>query len=450
MKRIVILFGSLLLVTTGMKAQEKDKTINYRRSSLTMVLVEDNSLGKSRNMVVDAYNSHPFPDKYNLHNIADKKFSTEGMPLTKQDYMDAGFYKDTLRKLPDFLKAKKKHPFNKITNLNPEGTVGVVEPTKDELINIYINKYIKEKKIAKQIVASWYNRTPDGKMDWSLLKERALYSASADEKSGDTEQKLTDKLIKDVDVIGNTFVVFNNMEFYENEPVARFIRDAAKAETMKKLAGKPDILMQKAMKGLDDIYEKTKEGYTVKCNTYLYQLDWNEEIAKQTKALFFNNNVTNSKEIWDTTNLYKMKFVGKTVSGSIVTFKIGETRTEEQIINLQVKRTMDNAMAKLQKSYVVFRPVSPIASIDPITAQIGTKEGLEPGQTYEIIVNKPNEFGIPKWVRKGKIKVDKKLPVWDNLPGAEQKDAQGNPLPAASTFKGGKAELGIDYIRLLK
>jgi len=62
-------------------------------------------------------------------------------------------------------------------------------------------------------VASWYNRTADGKMDWELLKARALYSASEFEKEGESKQALTDKLIKDLDVIGNTFVVFNKMDF---------------------------------------------------------------------------------------------------------------------------------------------------------------------------------------------------------------------------------------------
>lgn len=438
---------SLLLgLTFTSIAQPND--VKYRRSNLTMVLIEDDDLGKDKDLVIKAYNSNPFPDKYNQHEIADKSFNTNQLKLTVKDYINAGFYKDTLKTPLDFLKAAKK-PLNKPRFLNNEKTIAVLEPSEEELTNIYVNKYIEEKKIAKQVVATWFNRSKDGKlMDWSLLKERALYSATASEKSDDTEQALIDKLIKDVDVVGNSFVVFNKMKFYENEPVARMIRDAAKNEIMKQMAGKPEIIVKNAIAAIDKTYDLTKEGYTVQCNTYLYQLDWSELTAKKTQDYFFNNNLIDKRsQIWDTTNLYKMKFVGKTISGSIV---VGGKKSIQEIIDLQVKRTMDNAMAKLQKEYVVFRPVSPIASVNPITAQIGTKEGLEPGQKYEILTAKYDEFGIPKWVRKGKIKVDKKFPVWDNLPGAEQKDAQGNPLPAASTFKGGKAEIGLDYIRLLK
>jgi hypothetical protein len=428
--------------------------MKYRRSSLTMVLVEDNDLGKNREMVINAYNSHPFPDKYNLHSITDKRFSTEQMSLTINDYKEAGFYKDTLNKIMDFLKAKKNYPLNKIRMLNSQGTIGIVEPTKEELNNIYINKYINDKKIAKQIVSTWYNRTPEGAMDWNLLKERALYTANQFEKEGDSKQALTDKLIKDIDVVGNTFVVFNKMDFYENEPVARLIRDAAKAEAIAKLTGKPEFLLKKALEGLDQVYEKTKEGYTVKCNTYLYQLEWTEEIAKKTNNWFFNSNVQNTKEIWDTTNLYKLKFVGKTVSGSIVTFKIGETRSQEEIINLQVKRTMDNALAKLQRTYSVFRPVTPVYSTNPLTAQIGMKEGVEPGDKYEILKSETDEkTGLAKWKSVGKISVDKKQPVWDNRPGAEPVlDSNGNPIPvkAFTTFKGGKSATELNFIRFVK
>ena len=443
----------LTILSSHAIGQVKDQT-KYRRSNLTMVLVEDNDLGKSKDMVINAYNANPFPDKYNQHNIQDKKFATDLLKLTIADYKNAGFYNDTLKSPIDFIKAAKR-PLNPIKKLNPEGTIGVVEPSKPELVNMYIDKYIKEKNVAKQVAGTWFNRKPNGDMDWELLKERAMYSATADEKQSGTSQNVTDRLIKDVDIIGNSYVVFNKMEFYANEPVARVIRDAAKIEINKQLAGKPAFLLDKALAGIDKVYETTKEGYTVKCNTYLYQLDWNEQIAKTVNNLFFNNNtIANRAQIWDTTNIFKLKFVGKTTVFSIVTFKLGEKRTEEQIITLQVKRTMDNALAKLQKEYVQFRPVSPIADINPLRAKIGMKEGLEPGQKFELLKIEFDEFGIPKYKNFGSVTVDKKAPIWDNRQGAEpQLDAQGNPIPEVpfTTFKGGKkAEAEVNFIRLVK
>ena len=125
----------------------------------------------------------------------------------------------------------------------------------------------------------------------------------------------------------------------------------------------------------------------------------------------------------------------------------------EEIITLQVKRTMDNALSKLQRSYVVFRPVSPIFGTKPLIAQIGIKEGVEKGDKYEILKSEEDEFGIPKWKSIGKVKVDKKKVIWDNRPNADPlKDKDGKDIPVIpyTSFKGGKKATEMHFIRFLK
>lgn len=446
---------TLMSLSLGItSAQESKNALEYRRSSLTMVLAEDDGLGKSKDMVIKSYESYPFPDKYNLHQINDKKFDPASMKLTVEDYRSAGFYNDTLRTFKDFMLALKK-PFNAVRYVAADSSAAVLEPSDKELLQIYLGKYIKEKGLAKQIAATWFNRKADGSMDWSVIQERGKYSASAEKSDQAESAALQVDYLMDWDLLTNTYTIFHKMEFYENEPVARLIRDIAKVEAMKKLAGKPEILITKTMEGIDKIYETTKEGYTVKCNAFLYQLDWNEEVATKAKKYLFSNTV-DSKTAWDTADIFKMIFVGKITSASIVTFKIGEKRTEAQIIDLQIKRTMDNALAKLQKEYVQFRPVSPISSIEPLTARIGMKEGVEPGQKFEILEVEFNNLGMPVYVQKEKITVDKKTPVWDNRQGSDQEqvtDESGASVkaPEFTTFKGGKkAQPGLSYIRLIK
>ena len=433
----------------------QSSSTDYRRSSLTMVLIENSGLGKSKEMVTNSYYSNPFPDKYNKHEIADNVFNPDALKLTTSDYLKAGFYKDTLKTLKDFLGAAKK-PLNKLRYVTADSSKAVQEPTKEELLNIYIQKYIDEKKLAKQVVATWFDRKPDGKMSWDVISKRGMYSASAEKLENSKKMADSTSFLQDFELIGNTYTAFNKMDFYANEPVARLIRDLAKTETVKALAGKPDVLLTKALEGIDAVYEKTKEGYTVLCYTYLYQLDWNDTIAQKTKAMFFNDNVTFDKvEAWDTTTLFKMKFIGRTLTTSIVTFKIGEKRTEEQIIDLQVRRTMDNALTKLQKTYVQFRPVAPISSIAPLTAKIGLKEGVEPKQQYEILKLKEDAMGISKLERVEVVSVPKKNPIWDNRQGADQEpllDEEGKPIvtPEFTTFSGGKNAKETYYIRLVK
>lgn len=422
----------------------------YRRSSMNMVLLESSALGKSRDMVVEAYNANPFPDKYNKHEVKASDFNIDKMNLTTEDYLSSGYYKDTLTKLLDIMKASV-NPLRQLRYLNADSTKALQEPSANQKLGIYIDKYIRENNLAKSMAATWFNRTPDGKMNWDLIQERGMYSASAEQK--DQANSVADKttFLMDFDLIGNTYTVINNLEFYENEPVAAAIRDIAKAKAMEQLAGKPEILIKKSMAAIDTIYERTKVGYTVKCNSFLYKLDWNADIAKKVKDYFFSEGI-DAVKAWDTTTIFKLNFLGKTTTGSIVTFKIGEKRTEKEIIELQVRRTMDNALAKLQKENVQFRPVSPIATVGPVTAQIGLKEGLEKGDKFEILEMGWNELGIPVWKSIGKVSLDKKAPIWDNRQGAEVGvDKEGNPLPAFSKFKGGsKAMPGLHYLRLTK
>jgi hypothetical protein len=423
---------------------------DYRRSSLSFILLENPSLGQSRDLVVNAYMENPFPDQFNQHKIDDSRFEVEKIQLSTQDYLNAGWYVDTLRTAGDFLKALKK-PLNPLRYLNAEQTVAIQEPTESQILQIKLQKFIYEKQIAKQMVATWLNRDPEsGKMNFSTLIERGKYSASAEKM--DELKTVADESIflKDFDLIGNTYVCFNKMDFYPNEPVARMIRDAAKETAIKELTGKPQILLDKALALADTIYEKTKVGYTVSCNSFLYSLVWNDSISNKVKSYFFNENI-NPKTAWDTTTLFRLTYVGNTVSSSIVTFKIGETRSEEQIINLQVRRTVDNSVAKLQKEYVQFRAVAPVSSIGPLTARIGLKEGLQPKDKFEILEMGMNELGLPMWNSIGTVSVDGSLPIWDNRQGAEVEITDPNSSKVSfTTFSGGKkAQVGLHYLRAL-
>ena len=443
---IIVIFSSN---NFAQPSDKKDKEIDYKRSSLTMVLIEDNDLGKEKDMVINSYNANPFPDKYNFHKLSDQKLNINDLKLTLEEYKKAGFYLDTLKTPLDFLKAAKK-PLNKVKFLNNEKTIGVLEPSKEEITNMYIDKYIKEKKIAKQIVSTWLNKKEDGTIDLELLKSRGLYSASDFDKSRAETAILPTDILFDMGLMGNSYVVFNKMDFYENEPVARLIRDAAKAESMKQLAGKPEIIVKNAIAAIDKVYDLTKEGYTVKASTYLYQLKWNDEIAERFKNEFFKNKKGDDNWVidqthWDTTNLFNLDFVGKNVTGSIV---VGGTKSLQEIIDLQVKRTMDNAMAKLQKEYVQFRPVVPISSADPVvTAKIGLKEGIEPGQQFEILQKAPDKKrpGLTTYVKIGQVKVNKKMPIWDNRIGAVDTVAV-----KYTSFKGKSKEKYGVFLRLKK
>ena len=252
------------------------------------------------------------------------------------------------------------------------------------------------------------------------------------------------------ELIGNTFVVINKFNFFENEPVARVVRDVAKAELAKSMVGSPQMLIDKAMKGLDDIYEKTKEGYSILAKSYLYKLVWNDSIA----TIFYNDmyfekgdlNIK-KKAAFDNSDLFKLEFVGDENAMGLVTFSLKEKRTEEQIITLATKRIIDKVYAKLQKKYDVFKTKTPLYTGYPITAKIGMKEGLEGGEKFDVLEqNIDPKTGVATYISVGTIKVDKNS-IWDNRVNDEVEapvlvavveGKEAKPIIDRTTFDGGK------------
>jgi hypothetical protein len=438
-KHAFLFLIALSLVCFNTSAQQ----INYRRSSLHLILMEGETF-PNKNIVMDAYNNHPFPDKYNDHNIGIKSFNPDDYKLTDAEKQANGTSKSKLGAMT--------------SKAVDSGSGGVVNGDAADM-PFQLNKFLEKNEIAKKMVAKWFNRKPDGSMDKKLVFERGLYSASAEDvELSKSTANSDDYLLQDLDLIGNSFVVINKQTFISNEVAAGIVRTAALNEAN---AITNEMLRQKAVEAAEKVYEKTKEGYTVLTKAWLYQLDWSKEVADKFGAYFFNSQVDEAtrKAIWDTTTMFKMKFVGDEVTSSLVTFSLKTKRTEEEIIRLAVSRNVDNVYAKLQKKYEVFRPVTPISTVGDgiVTALIGKKEGVEPGQTFDILESrKDSKTGAYTYESIGSVKVSSKVPVWDNRAGAKEDpelDEAGNPIvtPEYTTFDGGKkAQAGMHVLRLKK
>lgn len=438
MKKLIytVLTVACLVGTTQTFAQESSKDFKYRRSSLSMILIESESF-PNKDAVMSSWNNYPLPDKYNNHNIDLKSFNINSIVLSEQDLLKAGFLNDTLKNPLKIAKAIGS--LKPVKYLNAEQTIAVVMPTEKQEYQLKIDKVMQDNKLANKLVAKWFNRNDAGKFDMSLIQERGFYNASELEASIAQGQTKGLASLGDAgeELIRNTFVTFTKLEFIENEPAAAIVRDAAKIETAKSMAGKPQMLIDKALQALDATYEKTKEGYSLWSKTWLYQLNWNDSIS----AIFYND-LWSNPSAFDKSDLFSLEFVGVQYNQSLVTFKIGETRTQEQIINLALVRNVDNAFAQLQKENDVFKPKVPVLTINPITAQIGMKEGLTGGESFEVLEMTLNpKTGLTEYKKVGTATADKKV-IWDNrYNGGEQVEQvlgkDGNPI-SATPFKGGK------------
>jgi len=439
MKKIVhsIFVILCLITTTQLIAQETNKDFKYRRSSLSMILVESDNF-PDKEAVMGSWNNYPFPDKYNKHDIDLKSININSIELSDQDLLESGFLKDTLKTPLQIMKAEGT--LKPIRYINPEQTIAVVLPTDRQEFQVKIDKVIKEKKLAKQLVSTWFNRSKEGKFDMSRIQERGFYNATELEASVAQGQTKGLASLGDAgeELIRNSFVTFTKLEFIENEPAAALIRDVAKAEIAKSMAGKPQLLIDKANEAADKVYEKTKEGYSLWSKTWLYRLNWNDSIST-----IFYNDLWSNPSAFENSDLFSLEFVGTQYNQSLVTFKLGETRTQEQIIDLALVRNIDNAFAELQKDNDVFKPKVPVLTADPITAQIGMKEGLKGGETFDVLEMTLNQkTGFTEYKKVGSVTADKKI-IWDNRYNAGEKveqilDKDGNPI-SATLFKGGKS-----------
>jgi hypothetical protein len=423
MKNTIVTLSLLLIgMSTFAQMDQKPLDVKYRRSSLHTMVVESEKFPQ-KDVVIKAFNNAPFPDKYNDHQIAQKSFNPVNYTLTSEE--KAKIY--TSSKMGKFV----------------SGAADIKTDSVNKELPVRIQKYLEKEKIANKLVAKWFDRQADGSFDCNLVADRGVFNASFLETKTAQASSEGQALLKTAgfELIDNTFVVINKFNFIENEPVARVLRDAAKVAASKLPMGQ-DL----AMKAADKAYDKAKEGYSIWATSYLYKLVWNEIVSNTFYNDFYMEKGSvdaKKKEAFDKSELFKLEFVGDEEASALVTFSLKEKRTEEQIIALSTVRIVDNIYAKLQKKYDVFKTKTPLFTGNPITAKIGTKEGLEGGEKFDVLEQTVDEkTGVATYKSIGTIKVEKDG-IWDNTYNADgtaglEESTEKKPVIDRTTFSGGK------------
>lgn len=412
----------------GMISQNNDGTYFYMRSSLEMVYIDGGT----------------FPQK----DIVDRSW---------ENYMDPA---------KNFPNQYNKHYAN-IGNVEYNGKKDISIAQMTTMISNYIN----EKRLANKLVQRWFNYNPQGSINYDIdnptnpaakinmqtVFERGFYNVNA----GDENLMLSglkrerEAQIKDLSVklLPFTFMTFTKLDFYENEPVARAIRDAAiiTAKNVRDNAIKnganpntSNIICDLACLTAQSVYAATKDGYTLHSTTWLYRLVWDHN----TEAYFYKY-VIGNPSLLETSNEFKMEYIDCQENKSTVI--ISATRTKERIIDLTVTRNLNKVFRDLQHRNDVFKVWTPLldfySMVSPnlmapitvdgknITAEIGTQEGLRGGERFSVVDEDGNFYGFIE---------AKKGMVWDNaiVEGGDdacyyvpQRDKKGQPV-TATTFKG--------------
>ncbi len=388
MKRFIIL--GILAVSVG-TAFAQDSEPTYRRSSIYSLMINhtDQQFAKE---IKEAFLQIPVPDKFNDHNLSVK-----------------------------------------VVNMTTK-----LEGAKKEQENPIITDFLQRNKVASRLVGRWFNRDGfTGQCDMELVKERGLYNATEFDKQLATRSARGMAMLQDAgeELIGNTFVLVNDIRYVDkakaSKAVGGFLKILGAAASIATGSNSYNNLGN----SLGDIAESFK-GFAVKINTFLYKLEWNDEQA----GLFYQEQYASQPDDTKRQNFengrgkYTLKYVGKVESSGSKTSFLG-IKEDEPIVMVRkaCQRAIDENVVDLQHEYEEFRIKTPLASVEPLTAYIGMKEGVNSKSKYEVLEVIELENGSHKYERVGVIEPIPSL-IWDNRFMAEEEGAQGANL-GFTTFR---------------
>ena len=419
MKKTVLI---LLLVIPNLLLSQQKK--DFVRSSLHMHLVDDFSFDNG-DKVLNSYNKFQFPQNYNDHRIDLNKIKLSEYELTDEEKAASGKKKSLLGDaIADAAKGAVEG-----------STGGLVKVQDNSMVKLQLNKYNTSNKMAHEIIKKWFNIEEDGSYNMATVTLRALQTKTM-EMAAIAGASGTGGIDQMNSLINNTFVVYTRLNYVSNAIAAEAIRQVEYQQVTKL----PAMLQAKAYKVADKIYEKTSEGFSVWTTAWLYRLKWDQDVFN-----LFLTTIDQEKKKIDLEKFaaanFELEFISQEKATSLVTFSLKKEdkgRTEQDVFDLSTIRNMDKVLVKLQKKNDIFKPIFPLR--DNFSLAAGKKEGIEGGETFEVLETKNG-----KYKRIGTMKVDKKR-VWDNTWTGEDIE------PGLTYFKKGSKKFvpGIHFVILIK
>lgn len=392
MKKLIfnlVLFAAVMLSYNGY-AQNNKEVDEYRRSSIYTILINHEEQ-KYATEIRNAFVSLPVPDKYNDHNLSVKVLTMSG-------------------KLKD---------------------------AKSDAENEEITEFLNNNKVASRLVGKWFNRDIfTGECNSDLVKERGLYDANTYDVIMAEKSARSMALLQDSgeDLIGNTFVLVNDIRYVDKEKTGKAIGGALRIlGALASIASGVDVT--DLTDNLGSMME-TLKGFKVKVNTFLYQLVWDEETMMDFYTTMYSNGPDNEKvKVFENRRGdFKLKYVGKVESkGGDVSFMGVNLDEPINMVRKACQRALDENIADLQQEFEAFRTNSPLISVEPLKAHVGLKENVTAGSRFEVLQAIEDETGKRTYKRVGVITPEKDQ-IWDNRYMALEEGA-ANASIGATTFK---------------
>ena len=348
--------------------------------------------------IEDAFVIMPIPDKYNDHNLGKKVFYT-----TEKDLK---------------IKELGKH------------SGFVVNSSSDVSKMNDIDLLLQKQQVASRLLAKWFNRDKNsGVCNMDLVQTRGYENTSVLDKKLAQHSVRKEALLMDAgeELIGSTFILINDIRYLDKSSVSGIAGGIVNTAVNVYNATQGDYSFNSNEFG--DLI-KTLKGFNVKIDTYLYQLVWDDDAS----GLFYSQVYTENPNEKKKANFEKYRgefslvYIGKQESsGKTCSFMgIAEDEPEKMVLKA-CQRAFDENVANLQKNFEAFKIKSPLLSTDPITCEIGLKEGVSPDSKFEVLEVMEDEKGHFDYKRIGVIKPEKGK-ICDNRFMAKEEGAENADL----------------------
>lgn len=377
MKKYIVIAGCLmLLISSTLTAQDADSTNKYRRSSIYSMLVRhtEKTFG---NEIMEEYMKLPVPDKYDNHNL----------------------------------------------------NVRLVETTDDKKQEDEITRFLENNQVAKRLVAKWFERNKEtGVCHMELISQRGQYAAS------DLDVRLAQKTTRGLatlsdageELIANTFILVNDIRYVDKEKTAKAFGLGIRVLGAMAAAYTGSSSFSDLGDNAGALAESIK-GFKVIVNSYLYKLEWNDDVANKFYAQYYLDgpNKMKAEDFLNDTKTFNLKFIGKQSVRSNKT-TMSSNYEPNDMIRKVVCRALDESVLALQRNFEIFKVKTPLFGINgkEIYAQVGLKDGVSQDSQYEILEKSLDEkTGKTTYKRVGVIEpINGK--IWDNrYMAAEDKTA---------------------------
>ncbi|HRZ97483.1 MAG TPA: hypothetical protein P5084_08005 [Paludibacter sp.] len=274
------------------------------------------------------------------------------------------------------------------------------------------------------IMAKWWNRDADGNFNFLYVAERGLYTAT-DADAMISRSSSTNR----IEMLGEQLIDKSYILVYE----------ITELYTMEDYYNKVDA--QNKKKSNYTPVKRTDEGFVANYNVYAYKMNFNDSVSN----IFYSDYWVDKKNHdiqkvakWASAT-FPVKYVA-TVSGTArstqpkdpknVAYLNKKKKTSNELIEDMPVDIQTNAIFELSRKIEDFRLKVTVYKAYPVTAKLGTKEGLYIDQRFYVYEIEQEKNGNQKTNRMGVVRAKK---IMDN-----KKVASGVSKPSVFQQVNGK------------